>query len=68
MSIDRLRAHWGFSRMPFGKDLAPSMLHGHRCHGEAVARIGVKVKDSTFDYAVSGPEPSAPEPAVAVTA
>jgi type II secretory pathway predicted ATPase ExeA len=39
MSIERLRAHWGFSRMPFGKDLAPSMLHRSRAHGEAVARI-----------------------------
>lgn len=39
MSIDRLRAHYGFTRMPFGKDLAPGMLHGHRAHGEAVARI-----------------------------
>ena len=27
MSIDRLRAHYGFTRMPFGKDLAPGMLH-----------------------------------------
>ena len=26
MSIDRLRAHWGFSRTPFTKELAPSML------------------------------------------
>jgi type II secretory pathway predicted ATPase ExeA len=25
--------------MPFGKDLAPSMLHAHRSHAEAVARI-----------------------------
>ena len=39
MSIDRLRAHYGFSRMPFSKDLAPAMLHGHRAHEEAVARI-----------------------------
>jgi type II secretory pathway predicted ATPase ExeA len=39
MTIDRLRAHWGFSRMPFGKDLAPSMLHLHRSHAEAAARI-----------------------------
>jgi type II secretory pathway predicted ATPase ExeA len=39
VSIDRLRAHYGFTRMPFGKDLAPGMLHGHRAHGEAVARI-----------------------------
>lgn len=39
MSIDRLRAHYGFSRMPFGKDLAPGMLHAHAAHAEAVARI-----------------------------
>ncbi len=39
MTIDRLRAHWGFTRMPFSKDLAPSMLHGHKGHDEAVARI-----------------------------
>jgi type II secretory pathway predicted ATPase ExeA len=39
MTIDRLRAHWGFSCMPFAKDLAPSMLHAHAAHSEAVARI-----------------------------
>jgi type II secretory pathway predicted ATPase ExeA len=25
--------------MPFGRDLAPAMLHRHANHGEAVARI-----------------------------
>jgi len=25
--------------MPFGKDLAPGMLHGHDAHAQAVARI-----------------------------
>jgi type II secretory pathway predicted ATPase ExeA len=40
MTIDRLRAHWGLTRMPFQKDLAPSMLHTHRSHLEATARIG----------------------------
>ena len=39
MTIDRLRAHWGFTRMPFAKDLTPSMLHSHRSHAEAAARI-----------------------------
>lgn len=39
MTITALRSHYGFSRMPFGKDLAPGMLNGHRCHAEAVARI-----------------------------
>ena len=45
MSINRLRSHWGFSRMPFGRDLAPSMLHDHRSHAEAVARIGWCVEE-----------------------
>ena len=39
MTIDRLRAHWGFTRMPFSKELAPSMLHEHASHCQAVARI-----------------------------
>ncbi len=39
MSIQRLQSHWGFSRMPFGRDLAPSMLHRHPGHSEAIARI-----------------------------
>lgn len=37
--IDRLRSHYGFTRTPFGKDLAPQMLHRHAGHAEAVARI-----------------------------
>ncbi|HUY61190.1 MAG TPA: AAA family ATPase [Candidatus Dormibacteraeota bacterium] len=39
MAIDKLQAHWGFTRMPFGRDLAPSMLFTARAHAEAVARI-----------------------------
>lgn len=39
MSIERLRAHYGFSRMPFAKQLAPGMLHHHHGHDEAAARI-----------------------------
>jgi len=39
MSIDRLRAHWGLSRTPFTKELAPSMLFASASHQEAVARI-----------------------------
>jgi type II secretory pathway predicted ATPase ExeA len=37
--IDRLQAFWGFTKMPFGKQLAPSALHRHTAHSEAVARI-----------------------------
>jgi type II secretory pathway predicted ATPase ExeA len=45
VTIDRLRAHWGLTRMPFSKDLAPSMLHTHRSHAEAAARISWCVEE-----------------------
>jgi type II secretory pathway predicted ATPase ExeA len=38
--IDRLQGFFGFTHTPFGRDLAPGMLHRHTSHGEAVARIG----------------------------
>ena len=38
--IERLQGHLGFTRTPFGRDLAPPMLHRHGAHAEAVARIG----------------------------
>ena len=37
--IEKLQAHYGFSRMPFGRNLAPGMLHRHASPHEAVARI-----------------------------
>jgi type II secretory pathway predicted ATPase ExeA len=37
--IDRLQSHYGFTKMPFGRDLAPGALHKHKSHAEAVARI-----------------------------
>jgi type II secretory pathway predicted ATPase ExeA len=37
--IDRLRAYYGFTRTPFGRDLAPGTLHRHAAHDEAAARI-----------------------------
>jgi len=36
--VDKFR-EYGFTRMPFGRSLAPSMLHRHPGHGEALARI-----------------------------
>jgi len=36
--IERLQAHYGLTRTPFGRDLAPGMLHRHHTHDEAVAR------------------------------
>lgn len=40
MSIDRLCAYFGFTRMPFGRDLAPGALFRSAAHAEAVARLG----------------------------
>jgi type II secretory pathway predicted ATPase ExeA len=37
--MHNLISYYGFSRMPFGRDLAPGMLHRHSAHNEAVARI-----------------------------
>lgn len=39
MSIQRLQDHYGFTRMPFGRNLAPGMLHRNTGHIEAAARI-----------------------------
>jgi type II secretory pathway predicted ATPase ExeA len=38
--IEKLQSHYGFTRTPFGRALAPQMLHRHGAHAEAVARIG----------------------------
>jgi type II secretory pathway predicted ATPase ExeA len=39
VSISKLAGFYGFTKMPFGRDLAPGMLHRHASHGEATARI-----------------------------
>jgi type II secretory pathway predicted ATPase ExeA len=44
--IANIRSHFGFSRMPFGKDIAPGALHQHKGHAEAVARISWCVAES----------------------
>jgi type II secretory pathway predicted ATPase ExeA len=53
MSIERLRSHWGFTRTPFTKDLAPSMIHRYPGHAEAVARIAWCVDEAAIG-AVTG--------------
>ena len=45
MSIDQIRPHFGFVKMPFSKDIAPSDLFSHQGHLEAVARIGFLVDE-----------------------
>ncbi|MFD0440631.1 ExeA family protein [Streptomyces chartreusis] len=37
--IDKIQGYYGFTTMPFGKDLAPGMLHRHSSHAQAAARI-----------------------------
>ena len=70
--IDKLQAHYGFTRMPFGRDLAPGMLHRHAAHNEAVARltwciteraIGVITGDTGAGGARIRHPPRAPGPA-----
>jgi type II secretory pathway predicted ATPase ExeA len=46
--IEKLQAHYGFSRMPFGRNLAPGMLHRHAAHNEAVARIAWCVSERSI--------------------
>ena len=46
--IDRLQQHFGFTKMPFGRDLAPGMLHRHAAHTEAAARITWTITDKAL--------------------
>jgi type II secretory pathway predicted ATPase ExeA len=46
--IEKLQAHYGFGRMPFGRNLAPGMLHRHAAHNEAVARIAWCVSERSI--------------------
>ena len=46
--LQKLQGHWGFTRLPFGRDLAPAMLHRHAAHNEAVARITWTVNERSL--------------------
>jgi type II secretory pathway predicted ATPase ExeA len=37
--LERVQSFYGFTRMPFGRDLAAGMLHRHADHAQATARI-----------------------------
>lgn len=39
MSIENLQTHYGFTRVPFSRDIPPQALHPHPAHREAIARI-----------------------------
>ena len=46
--IANLQAHYGFSQMPFGRQLAPGMLHRHDAHNQATARITWCIQQRTL--------------------
>ena len=48
MTISGLQARFGFTQMPFGRGLAPQMLHRHTAHAEATARIGWCIEQRTL--------------------
>ena len=58
--IDKLQAHYGFTRMPFGRDLAPGMLHRHAAHNEAVARLTWCITERAIGVITGEPAPAAP--------
>ena len=37
--LDKIVSFYGFSKMPFGRDIAPGQLHRHHGHAETVARL-----------------------------
>ena len=37
--LDKIQSYYGFTKMPFGRDLAPDQLHRHHSHAETVARL-----------------------------
>ncbi|MEV7190123.1 ExeA family protein [Kitasatospora sp. NPDC093102] len=37
--IDKIQGFYGFTKMPFRRDLVPGMLHRHSSHAQAAARI-----------------------------
>ena len=46
--IDKIQHHFGFTQMPFGRDLAPAMLHRHAAHAQAAARITWTITEKTL--------------------
>jgi type II secretory pathway predicted ATPase ExeA len=46
--IDRIQSHYGFTKMPFGRDLPPNLLHRHAAHAEAAARITWTITEKTI--------------------
>ena len=48
MSLDQLQGHFGFSRLPFGRQIAADRLHPSRAHREACARIAFLISQGAI--------------------
>jgi hypothetical protein len=48
MSIEKLQSHWGFTVMPFRRNLPVASLHRFRAHAEAAARIRWLIDQHAF--------------------
>ena len=48
MTVDKLRAHYGLTRTPFSRDLAPAEIFAARVHKEAVARLHWLIDETTI--------------------
>src|SRR6202034_1695420 len=46
--IDKIQHHFGFTQMPFGRDLTPATLHRHAAHAQAAARITWTITEKTL--------------------
>jgi type II secretory pathway predicted ATPase ExeA len=46
--IGKISQHFGFTAMPFGRDLTPAELHRHAGHAEAAARITWAITEKTI--------------------
>ena len=62
VSIEKLQAHHGFTRMPFRRDLAPGMLHRHAAHAEAAARIAWCISEHALGVITGEVGPARPWP------
>ena len=44
--LDKIQSFYGFTRMPYGRNLAPGMLHQYADHAQAAARIAYGINTS----------------------
>jgi type II secretory pathway predicted ATPase ExeA len=48
MTVDKLRSHYGLTRTPFSRSIAPSQIFQARTHKEAVARLRWLIDETTI--------------------